>query len=80
MLQGWNTIYKTEKLSEGFPVYHLKPYKLYYIIPIIGKTMKVRNVNDVSIVTVIGTLCSQMINCLVTGMLMIPTSCMVHVV
>jgi hypothetical protein len=44
MLQGWNTtFYKTKKISEGFPIYHLKPYKLYYVIPIIGATIKVKN-------------------------------------
>lgn len=37
MLQGWNNIYvKTDRLSEGAPVYELAPYTLYGCIPIIG--------------------------------------------
>lgn len=30
MHQGWNTIFeKTEELSNGYPVYYMKTYKLY---------------------------------------------------
>lgn len=44
MLQGWNTtFYKTEKLSEGCPIYRLDGYKLYFLIDIVGVTIKMRN-------------------------------------
>ncbi len=37
MLQGWNNIYyKSEEMRNGFPVYCLDSYTLYYTIPIIG--------------------------------------------
>lgn len=41
MLQGWNnSYYKTSEKSEGFPVYRLDPYILYWTIPIIGVNIK----------------------------------------
>jgi hypothetical protein len=39
--QGWNTVLKkTNEFSDGAPVYRLNGYKLYYIIPIIGITIR----------------------------------------
>lgn len=37
MFQGWNKIYvKIGNDEEGFPIYHLKPYTLYFFIEILG--------------------------------------------
>ena len=44
LLKGWNGIYyKTDEISEGFPVYRLDPYMLYYIFPILGVKLAVYN-------------------------------------
>ena len=40
MMQGWNNVYtKTDEESDGCPVYHLRPYMLYWFIDIIGVTL-----------------------------------------
>ena len=40
LLQGWNTTYyKTDRTSNGAPIYRLDPYMLYFVFPIIGITI-----------------------------------------